>query len=445
MYPLCLRSLRKSSILFRQKSTISLPTGEYSYQWLRDSCPGEECVHPSTRQKLHRTTDAVKDAFPKSIERSEHGVHIAWGSGHKSFYSTEYLKMHSSPHHLSAFHKDKSRQAWNLSTISSTTDAFNSYESLKEEKGMLKAITQLQQYGLTFVTGVPTQEASNETCELRKLAEMFGEIRNTFYGELWDVKNIRNSRNIAYTNLDLGLHMDLLYVVSAFVKRDVIYLRARYFENPPRYQFLHCLRNRVHGGTSMFVDALYAANKLQEDHPSHFHTLTTTPVSFHYINDGHHLHHDHPTIQLGRFPDQDGRYPIQHINYSPPFQAPLRVSTPSEFYDALMHFVEILEDPANKFEYTLQEGDTVIFDNRRVLHARTSFSEKEGTSEGVTDRWLKGCYIEADAMSDKARIMRGRVCAWFIQYFIVCCMCLVVRKSNYKGEVYPRKIDAESC
>lgn len=89
---------------------------------------------------------------------------------------------------------------------------------------MLKATTQLQRYGLAFVTGVPTQETSAEICELRKLAGMFGEIRNTFYGELWDVRNIRNSRNIAYTNLDLGLHMDLLYVVFAFRNRAGIYL-----------------------------------------------------------------------------------------------------------------------------------------------------------------------------------------------------------------------------
>lgn len=48
------------------------------------------------------------------------------------------------------------------------------------------------------------------TCELRKLAETFSNIRETFYGQVWDVVNVRNSRNIAYTNLDLGLHMDLL-------------------------------------------------------------------------------------------------------------------------------------------------------------------------------------------------------------------------------------------
>ena len=69
-------------------------------------------------------------------------------------------------------------------------------------------------YGLLFVTDVPTQDRDNRTCELRHLASLFGEIRETFYGELWDVKNVRNSRNIAYTNLGLDLPMDLLYVAS---------------------------------------------------------------------------------------------------------------------------------------------------------------------------------------------------------------------------------------
>ena len=69
-------------------------------------------------------------------------------------------------------------------------------------------------------TGVPNAETSDETCELRALAAAFGRIRYTFYGHVWNVRNIKESRNIAYTNLDLGLHMDLLYVclsVSPFL------------------------------------------------------------------------------------------------------------------------------------------------------------------------------------------------------------------------------------
>ena len=77
-------------------------------------------------------------------------------------------------------------------------------------EGLVRGITQLKKYGLLFMTGVPNEETSNERCELKKLAEVFGEIRPTFYGQLWDVMNVKESKNIAYTNLDLGLHMDLL-------------------------------------------------------------------------------------------------------------------------------------------------------------------------------------------------------------------------------------------
>jgi gamma-butyrobetaine dioxygenase len=185
-----------------------------------------------------------------------------------------------------------------------------------------------------------------------------------------------------------------------FIKAEL----CRYFQHPPRYQILHCLRNRVVGGTSIFVDALYAAKRLQESNPADFDVLTKTPVAFHYINDGHHLHREHPTIEL----TSEGE--IGHINYSPPFQAPLPLSTPSEFYPALQRFTQLLNDPNNTYSYTLREGDAVFFDNRRVLHARTAFHDVEGeVAEGEMNRWLKGCYLEADAMMDRARVIRTRL------------------------------------
>lgn len=128
-------------------------------------------------------------------------------------------------------------------------------------------------------------------------------------------------------------------------------------------------------------------------------------MTFHYINDGHHLHYAHPTIELSKSTALSGGI-LGHINYSPPFQAPLPLSTSTAFYPALQRFTKILNDPANTYQYTLQEGDAVIFDNRRVLHARTTFSniEREVT-EGEANRWLKGCYLEADALLDRRRVL----------------------------------------
>lgn len=88
-----------------------------------------------------------------------------------------------------------------------------------------------------------------------------------------------------------------------------------------------------------------------------------------------------------------------------------------EFYPALKEFTKFLNDPTNTYEYTLREGDAVLFDNRRVLHARTAFYDKEDDGvngngklrEGETNRWLKGCYLEADAIMDRGRVLRTRI------------------------------------
>jgi gamma-butyrobetaine dioxygenase len=65
----------------------------------------------------------------------------------------------------------------------------------------------------------------------------------------------------------------------------------------------------------------------------------------------------------------------------------------------------------------MKEGDAVIFDNRRVLHARTEFREWgdedrplniENAKEGEASRWLKGCYLEADAVWDRMRVLNTK-------------------------------------
>jgi gamma-butyrobetaine dioxygenase len=162
----------------------------------------------------------------------------------------------------------------------------------------------------------------------------------------------------------------------------------------------------VEGGTSVFVDSIKAAEDLRVSHPAYFDILTQFKIPFHYINDGHHLYHTHPTIQLDSSAQE-----IKHVNFSPPFQAPLPLDTPKEFYDALRTYNQILHRSENVFRYLLREGDAVIFDNRRVLHARTAFRDIPGqeAKEGEANRWLKGCYIEGDAMWDKGRVLCSAV------------------------------------
>lgn len=158
----------------------------------------------------------------------------------------------------------------------------------------------------------------------------------------------------------------------------------------------------------MFVDALHAAKILRETNPEAFHVLATTPVSFHYENDGHHLHRSHTTIELDTTSGSSAEsQTVKYINYSPPFQAPIPLSTTPSFYSALAEFASILAKPELTFQYLLREGDAVLFDNRRVLHARTAFKDKGEQSEEETNRWLQGCYFETDSFLDRGRVLRA--------------------------------------
>jgi len=185
----------------------------FPYIWLRDACQSPECVHESNRQKLFRTSDIPVDIAPAEagVEVTTDGIDITWTDGHKSSFDHSFLARHASPKTLSEWHYDNhlTEESWSNKSISEAPNLFMTHDRVKTESGLVDVITQLSKYGLAFVTGVDNKETSDEACEVRKLAERFGEMRQTFYGLLWDVVNLKNSKNIAYTNLDLGLHMDL--------------------------------------------------------------------------------------------------------------------------------------------------------------------------------------------------------------------------------------------
>jgi hypothetical protein len=137
-------------------------------------------------------------------------------------------------------------EAWTHISISNLPNLFIPYNKINTPSGLVKAIAQLIKYGLLFVSESGFRIKRLHRYELRTLAERFGEIRTTFYGPVWDVVNgYHDGRDIAYSNLELGLHMDMSYV-SFFARRVSIFnFLYRYFEHPPRYQKLHFLKIKL--------------------------------------------------------------------------------------------------------------------------------------------------------------------------------------------------------
>ncbi|KAH7332692.1 hypothetical protein B0J17DRAFT_632320 [Rhizoctonia solani] len=374
---------------------LSLP-----YAWLRDSCQCPRCVHPTTKQKLARTGDFLSSS-PRSIEIKSEGLAVSWAGAsekegtHESQYPLSFLQRYAEPTgqtlQVSHFDNVLARRPWDLSRL--PAPLFIQYEEFMKDP--LPGFVRVLRDGFMLLQGVPTEQTEygkTAPSAVEPLAQKFGIVRETMYGRLWDVVSKKASTNIAFTNLKLDLHMDLMYL-----------------QHPPHIQFLHCIKTQVQGGSSVFVDALKAAHDLWYQDGEAFNLLASTPVEFHYENDGHHLHHSHTTIQLA--PNQswstDGPPEITNINYCPPFQAPLPINTPLAVYSALAKFADLLSRPETRLEQLLKPGDCAIFDNRRVLHARTAFWDERANEgdEQETNRWLKGCYVERDEVLNRARGM----------------------------------------
>ncbi|KAJ7118442.1 hypothetical protein C8R43DRAFT_1036290 [Mycena crocata] len=159
-----LRTSRRWSSIARthdgERLTIDALGASFPFVWLRDSCLSHECIHPSTSQKLHRSSDISGDIRPADVKLSDDGLHIDWADGHKSFFPRNFLHRHSSSARLAEFHADLPERPWGTAEICGNPNLYVSYESLRDRSGLRIAIDQLCTDGLLFVVRpLPTVES----------------------------------------------------------------------------------------------------------------------------------------------------------------------------------------------------------------------------------------------------------------------------------------------
>lgn len=200
---------------------------------LRDACPCPKCIHPSTRQKTHTSGEAFRDVrnyeLADKIKPAEQGgvqgVEVQWPElegEHRAFYPVSLLRRLASPLPRGGpFQRNGlKRQLWTAGELESQAkNLWTDYKDLQagpadgplqpRPEVFLRILEQLQVYGLAVIRGIPTSKTGNKDASIREFAEAIGPLRNTFYGETWNVQSVADSKNVAYTSLNLGLHMDL--------------------------------------------------------------------------------------------------------------------------------------------------------------------------------------------------------------------------------------------
>jgi len=346
------------------------------------------CKDPHSKQRSFRTGDIPQDIRPSWIKWDGEELSIKWAkdipgysTDHVSIWSRQFLKKPIvDTHDRSRLPRD-APLLWGQSKMNWLQHWVSFEDYVNDDFAFTVAMRNLKRMGLIFVKDVPE---SREMVE--KIATRMGPLRNTFYGSTFDVRTVPEAKNVAYTNQFLGFHMDLMYM-----------------NEPPGYQLLHCLENSCSGGESLFGDSFWAAAAMKKEAPKKYQLLSEHCLGYEYNHENHIYHNKRPVFELDPKTKE-----LLHVNYSPPFQSPIPspdgkdhdAGFVSELVEAVRTFTTKVDSEKATFEMKLAPGTCVIFDNRRIVHARRQFNASEGS------RWLAGAYVDTDALISRFAVCR---------------------------------------
>jgi len=354
--------------------------------WLRDNCPCAECTDPRSRQKFLDITDIDGDLMVAQAAEAGESVTVTYAPGqHRSTFSRAWLAEHA----LDAYgdgdgRTEDDKELW----LAADMEALDGRRAqvpeaswpryLAEPAERVRSLAAVLRLGFVLLHDVPAEPGL-----VLEVAASFGYVRQTNYGALFDVRVEPAPDNLAFTSREILPHTDNPY-------RDPV----------PTVQLLHCLCAAGDGGDTGLVDGFAAARALRAADRAAFDVLTGTAVPFGYRDNGAELRASQPLIQLS----PRGR--VRGVRFNNRSAQPLRLpyADVTAFYAAYRRWAELLRQPERQLNLRLAPGDCLIFDNTRILHARTAFSLPAG-EDGSPGRHLQGCYADLDGLASTVAVL----------------------------------------
>jgi gamma-butyrobetaine dioxygenase len=341
----------------------------YHHLWLRDNCP--QLADTATGHRIVDTATIPADCRPSAVEVVDtDALRVTWaGDAHISTYPGGWLLAHDYSNGVRTTRPSLVR--WDASAGEEIPRA--AYPDVAADPACRREfLTGFVGYGLGLLSDVPCRPGT-----VLEVGALFGEVRTTSWGKVFDVRSMVDSNSLAYTNLPLVAHTDEAY-------RDPA----------PTVQLQHVLRADAAGGASTLVDGFRLAADLRRDDPEAFELLSTTVVRFRFADASTELVCDAPVIDCS--PDGEVRA-IRFSNHSAaPFLLPFDEMEP--FYAAYRAFGAMREQARYQLQLAMGPGDLYMVDNRRVLHGRTGFS-------AAGSRHLQSCYIERDELASRLAVL----------------------------------------
>ena len=249
------------------------------------------------------------------------------------------------------------------------------FQSLTENKNFEELLCDFQELGFVIVKNTSIEEGT-----VIKFAELFGPVRTTNFGKLFDVVSKPKANDLAYTSLGIKAHTD-----------------NPYRKPMPGIQILHCISNEANGGDSSLVDGYAVAEHLKKNEPEMYEILTTTNVLFKFIDKDIILENWGKLIEL----DHNDNYLQSRFSGRLDYVPYLKPSQLKRFYEARKKLYHLYESNEFELNFRLESGMLMMFDNIRILHGRTEYDINTGF------RHLQGCYIDHDSTEGKLRRLRS--------------------------------------
>lgn len=345
--------------------------------WLRDNCDCPSCRHPQAMERIYMFIDheppritQVAQTTPDVLE-----VHFCQGSEqHVSRFGTAWLRQHCQS---SAARSEAraTRTLWDAGLNASVpTVDFGAY--MDTEEGLRAWIAAIRSHGIVLLQGVP-----QEPGKLLDVARRIGPVRQTNFGDHYDVISMPNPNAVAYTALGLELHNDLVN-----------------WRFPPDVQMLSCLKSSVTGGESLFADGFRVAEDLRARNPKAFALLSHQLVEFRFHDANCDIRSSAPMLAL----DPSGQ--LTRMRFNNWLRSSLQVSEDlvAPMYEAITALWALLRDTCYHLNLKLRPGELIAYDNNRILHGRKSFDPNSG------ERHLQGCYMNMEDLDSAMRMSERR-------------------------------------
>jgi gamma-butyrobetaine dioxygenase len=348
----------------------------FNYFWLRDNCPSAH--DKDSNHRMFNILEVSENLKAEDFKLTEDGkLEVKWSEGnHISYYDPKWLRencytLKNKQKYISPY------QLWDSSLEQNLESVFIEYDKiLNSDEGLIEWLELLHHKGIAIVKNAPIEKNSGFN-----VLNRISHTRETFFKTPFEVINIPKPNNSAYTAHALRNHMDLPW-----------------FENPPGYQFLHCLINSAKGGDSSAVDAFAVADYLRKNEKEIFDTLVSVPLKFKdkdYTQVAHRSFHS-PAITLTK----DGDYNDIRFSVATMDTLDCNPEIMEQVYKAHHRFGNLLHDKKYQINFRLEPGDIFSFNNRRLLHGRTEFDPNSG------HRHLQGYYMDRDEIIGRLNYLK---------------------------------------